>query len=69
MSLIAWKIIPDSLNWEFQEVCTDHWQNILKEKESAWISIVYTFFPKMMQCIQNKERIGGGKNKFTAYKK
>lgn len=35
MNRIAWKLIPDSLNCEFQEVYTDYWQNILKEKESA----------------------------------
>lgn len=28
---------------------------LLKEKESAWVNIVYTFFPEVMQCIQNKE--------------
>ena len=54
MSRIALKIIPDSLNWEFQEACIDYWQNILREKESAWTSIVCTFFPEMMQCSQNK---------------
>ena len=35
MSRIAWKIIPDSLNCEFQEVYTDYWQSILKGKESV----------------------------------
>ena len=54
MNQTVWKTILDSLNWEFREVCTDHWQSIRREKESAWISIVCTFFPEMMQCSQNK---------------
>ena len=58
ISVTVWKTILDSLNCEFQEVYTDYWQNILKEKESVWISIVYIFFPEMMQCIQNKEQGG-----------
>ena len=26
---------PDSLNYEFLKACTDHWPNILRERESA----------------------------------
>ena len=55
MNQTVWKTILDSLNWEFREACTDHWQNIRKEKELAWTSIVYIFFPEMMQSFQNND--------------
>ena len=35
MSQIVLKVIRDSLNKGFRVVCTGHWQNILRERESV----------------------------------
>ena len=38
---------------EIHEACIDYWQNILRERESAGISIAYIFFRGMMRYSQN----------------